>query len=112
MQTQLQSIKIKPIILNDDYLSIEHTTCGQCSAQRLQQFRKVTIEWFFVAALDENLISIAKHQRAKTIPLGLENPIALGGQFVDSFREHRQDRRIYWKVHTPWYNVASSFDRG
>src|SRR5579864_313269 len=78
MQTQLQRIKIKPIIFDDYYLSIEHTTCGQRSAQWFQQLRKVTIEWFFVAALDENLISIAKHKRAKTIPLGLENPIALG----------------------------------
>ena len=82
------------IIFDDDHLYIEHTTCGQRSAQWFQQLRKVTIEWFSVAALDENLISIAKHQRAKTIPLGLEDPIALGGQFVYSFREHRQDRRI------------------
>ena len=100
------------MIFDDDHLSIEHTPRGQRSAQWFEQLRKVTVEWFSVAALDENLISIAKHQRAKTIPLGLENPIAFGGQFVYPFREHRQDRRIYWKVHTPWYNVASSFDRG
>src|ERR1700677_685505 len=112
MQAQLQGIKIKPIIFDDDHLSIEHTTCGQRSPQWFQQLRKVPIEWFFVAALDENLISVAKHQRAKAIPLGLENPIALGGQFVNSFREHRLYRRIYWKVHTQWYNVASSFDPG
>ncbi len=101
MQPQLQCIKIEPIILDDYDFSVEHTTCGQRTTQRFQQLWKVTIEWLFVAALDENLISIAKHQRAKTIPLGFENPITLGGQFVHSFREHRQDRRIYWKVHTP-----------
>src|SRR5271163_482462 len=112
MQTQLQRIKIKPTIFDDDDLSIEHATRWQQSVQRFQQLRKVTIERFCVAALNENLIFIAKHQRAKSIPLWLENPIALGGQFVYSFREHRQNRRIYWKVHTPWYNVISFLIRG
>src|ERR1700722_16176050 len=112
MQTQLQRIKIKPIILDDDHLSIDHTTCGQRRAEWFEQLRKVALERFFVAALDENLISIAKHQRAKPIPLWLENPIALCGQFIHSFREHRQDRRIYWKIHILWYNVVSSFDCG
>src|ERR1700722_3448846 len=108
MQTQLKSIKIKSIILDDDHLSVEHATCGQRRVQWLQELRKVTIKRFSVAALDENLISIAKHQGAKTVPLRLENPIALCGQFIHPFREHRQDRRIYRKVHTPWYNVACS----
>ena len=112
MQTQLKRIKVKPIIFDDDDLSIEYTTCGQRSAQWFEQLGKVAIEWFFVAALNENLTFIAKHQRSKSIPLGLEDPIALGGQFIDSFRKHWQNRRIYWKVHTPWYNVASSSDRG
>ena len=86
----------------------EHTTCGQGCAQWFQQLRKVTIERFFVAALDENFISIAKHQGSKTVPLRLENPIPLCGQFIHPLREHRQDRRIYGKVHTPWYNVVCS----
>src|ERR1700683_168422 len=108
MQAQLRRIKSEPIIFDDDHLSIEHTTCGQRRAQWFQQLRKVTMEWFSVAALEENFISIAKHQGTKAVPLRLENPIALCGQFIHPFREHRQDRRIYWKVHTPWYNVACS----
>jgi hypothetical protein len=102
----LQRIKIEPIILDDDQLSIEHTPWGQRCAQWFQQLREVTIEWFLIAALDEKFISIAKYQGAKTVPLRLENPIALCGQFIHPFREHRQDRRIYWKIHTPWYNVV------
>src|ERR1700722_10631335 len=101
MQPQLQRLKIKPIIFDDNYLSIKHTTCGQSCAQGFQQLRKVTIKWFFVAALDENFISVPKHQCAKTIPLRLENPIAFYGEFVHTFCEDRQDRRVYWKVHTP-----------
>src|ERR1700685_694273 len=101
--------KINPIMLDDDHFSVEHTTCGHRSAQGFQQLRKVTIEWFSVAALDENLISIAKHQPPKTIPLGLENPIALLRQFICSFSEHRQDRRILWKVYTPLDTAASFF---
>ena len=68
-----------------DYINLKENGPHTLSLIHIfQQLRKVTIEWLFVAALDENLISIAKHQRAKTIPLGLENPIALGGQFVYS----------------------------
>src|ERR1700683_2450792 len=106
MQPQLQRIKIEPIIFDDDHLSIEHTTFGQRRAQWFQQLRKVTMEWVSVAAFDENLICIPKPQGTKAVPLRLENPIALCGQFIHPFREHRQDRRIYWKGPHPWGKVG------
>src|SRR5262249_17262284 len=59
---------------------------------------------FFVAALNEDLVAVAKHQRSKSIPLRLENPISGGRQFAHSLGEHRQNRRIHWKLHAPRVN--------
>src|SRR6476646_6908287 len=63
------------------------------------QLGKVTIQWLFIATLDQDLISVTKHQRAKPLPLRFENPVSLGWQFSDSFGQHRQQRRIYGKIH-------------
>ena len=56
------------------------------------------------AALDEYLVRITKNQGAKSIPLGLEDPILTRWQLIHSLGEHRQQRRVYGKVHVSWYN--------
>ena len=90
MKAQLQRIEVELVVLDDDNLSVEDAARRQCRAQRLQQFRKVAIQRLFVAALDQDLIPIAKDQRAKSIPLRFENPIAIGWQFIHSLGQHRQ----------------------
>ena len=67
--------------------------------QWLDSSGKVTVEWLFIPALDEDLIAVAKHQRAKSIPLGLKNPIFPWGQFIDTLGQHGQERGIHGKIH-------------
>src|SRR3954462_10911543 len=99
MQPQLQEIEVKLVIFDDDNLAIEHAFWQQYRAQRRLQFRKITIERLFVPALDENLITITKHQRAKSVPLGLKDPIITFGQFSYTLRQHRENGWIDGKVH-------------
>src|SRR5581483_4651113 len=100
MQPKLQCVKVELIVFHDNQFAIQHTTLWQILTQRIEQFREITIKRFFIAALNENFIAIAKHQCAKPIPLGLENPIAFFGYVLDALREHRQHRRIDGKIHS------------
>src|SRR6266545_7642165 len=105
MKPELQRIKVEPAILDDDDFAVENTAGRQVRPQRLEQFRKVTVQRFFIAALDEDLISVAKNQGAKPIPLGLENPVSASRQFANSLGEHRQDRRVHGKIHAFCYTA-------
>src|SRR5579864_854422 len=107
MQPQLQCVKIKRIISYYDDLAIQHAFRGQRRLQRLQQLREVTVQWFFVAALDEHFLPIAKNQRAKAVPLRLENPVFAFGQLRNALSQHWQDRRVYRKVHASWYTAPA-----
>src|SRR6185312_15953097 len=73
------------------------------------QLREIPVERLFISALDKDFVSIAKHQRAKSIPLRLENPILTFRQFSNSLGQHRQDRRVHYKVHSSWYNAALTY---
>ena len=73
---------------------------GNCDAQRLEQLGKVAVQRLLVAALDQDLVAVAKDQRAKAIPLRFEDPVAACRQFADSLGEHRQNRRVHGKMHT------------
>ena len=49
---------------------------GQLRLQRVDELREVAIERLPVAALDEDFVAVAEDQRAKAVPLGLEDPVA------------------------------------
>ena len=66
--------------------------CGQLRQQRLDQLGEVAVERLLVAALDQDLVAVAEDERAKAVPLGLEDPAVPGGQLADALGEHRQDR--------------------
>src|SRR6266702_148742 len=99
MQSKLQRIKVERIAAYDDNLAIEHAAAWQCRTQWLQQLRKVSVQRLFGAALDENLVSVTKDQRAKTVPLRFEDPIVARWQFFHALGQHRQERRIHRKIH-------------
>src|SRR5215467_11774279 len=103
MQAKLQRVEVESIVPDDDNLAIEHAAGRQSRADRLQQLGKVAVERLFVATLDQDLISVTKHQGAKTVPFGFENPISAVRQFTYPFGEHGQERRIDRKVHASWY---------
>ncbi len=53
----------------------------------------------FIPALDFKLVAIPKNQRTKAVPFRFKDPLTLGRQFIDSFCQHREHRRVHRKVH-------------
>ena len=74
MNAELQRIEVERVILGDDDFAVEHAASGQLCAERLEQFREVTVQRFPVATLDQDLVSVAKHQSAKAVPFRFEDP--------------------------------------
>lgn len=78
MKPELELIEIEPIIFNDNDFAVEHAASGKGRSERIEQFGEIAIERFFIAALDNDLVPIAKDERTKSVPLGLKNPAAAG----------------------------------
>ena len=47
---------------------------GSCAEQRLAQLGEVAVERLLVAALEQQLVAVAEDERAKAVPLRLEDP--------------------------------------
>src|SRR3954471_7607321 len=99
MQPQLQQVEVQSLLGCDDDLSIENASLWQLRLERLDQLGEVSIERLLVPALNEHLVAVAEDERAKPIPLGLEDPAVARRQLADALRQHRQDRRIDGEVH-------------
>src|SRR5579872_1279608 len=108
MQPKLQKIEVELVIFDNDDLAIQHTPWRQCRSQRRLKLREIPVKRLFVPALDENLIAIAKYQRAKSIPFRLKDPIIAFRQFSHTLGQHRKDWRIDGKIH---YRMLNPFMR-
>ena len=69
--------------------------------ERIEELGEVAVERFLVAALDHQFIVVAEDERAKAVPLGLEDPFVAIGDVIDSLREHRENGRFDCGVHAP-----------
>src|SRR5919106_4123799 len=99
MNAELQGIEVERAILRDDDFAVKHAASGQLGAERLEQFRKVAVQRFFVATLDQDLVPVTKHQGTKPIPFRFEEPCSGHRQFTYPLGEHRQNRRVHRKIH-------------
>ncbi len=93
MQAHLEPIEIEPARRGDDDLAVDDTAVRQGVEHSVVQLRKVPIERLEVAALDEHVAPAAKDERAKAVPLGLEEKLVAARDLVRDFREHGLDRR-------------------
>ena len=84
---------------DDDDLAIEHAAFRQLFLQGLDELGVVAAERLCIAALNEDLISVAEHQGAKPVPLGLEDPPLAVRQLTGRLGKHGQDRRIHGQTH-------------
>lgn len=75
MKAELQRIKIKLILSNDDEFTIEYAAGRQSGAQRFEQLRKVAVERLFIPALNQDFVMIPENQCSKSVPFRLKNPI-------------------------------------
>src|ERR1700678_4269074 len=99
MYALLERLEVETARSGDDDLAVEHAALRKLLFEHRDQLGEVTVERFGVAALDQHLVAVAKHQRAKAVPLGLEAPGIAGGNFGDAFGEHRKHGRLDRKVH-------------
>ena len=85
---------------------------ANCDRKGFEQLGEIAVQRLLVAALDQDLVSVAKDERAKSIPLRFENPFIARRQFTSSLGEHRQDRWVYWKIHASWYTGEQGWGLG
>src|SRR6516165_8810817 len=109
MNAELKRVEVQCATARQDDLTIEYASRGQLRSDWPQQFGEIPVQRFFIAALDQDLASVAKNQRTKSIPLRLEDPLSCAGQLFDTFGEHRQDWRIYRKIHILMISATSLF---
>ncbi len=99
MNAELQRVEVEPAFAGDDEFAIEHTFCGELRAKGIEHLGEVAVQGFLIAALDEDLISIAEYEDAEAVPLGLIDPVAAGRNLIDALCEHRQEGRVDGKIH-------------
>jgi len=78
MDTKLKRVKVETTISGHYDLAIEYTTIRKIRLDWFDEFRKVPIQRFLIAALNQNIVAVSKYQGAKAIPLWFENPVAAG----------------------------------
>ena len=108
MDAQLKSLEVESAIPGNHDFTIEDATGRQLILQRRDQFWKVAIERFLIAALDEDVVPVPKDDSSKSVPFGLKDPPIPLGKIADPFGEHWGNRRIHGQVHSSCYNPALS----
>src|SRR5207247_3976484 len=110
MDTQEQRLEVEPADADDDDLAVDDAALGERVGERRQELGEVSVHRLLVSALQQDLVAVAKHQRAKAVPLGLEQPAVPGGQGFGGARQHGLERRSEGQAHGPilasWSPVA------
>ena len=104
MQPQLQRLEVEPTVLLDDDLAVDDASRRECLLCGLDDVREVARQRPFVARPKLDLVTVAKDDAAKAIPLRfVEHPtrhVVRLWHLLDRFREHRLDRRHDRQLHT------------
>src|SRR4051794_34668729 len=101
MQAKLQQIEVQAVVMHNDDLAVQHALRWQRPAQRLQQLREIPVQRLLVAALNKHFLTVAKHQSAETVPLGLEYPAVALRKSIHALGQHWQNRGVERQVHKP-----------
>jgi len=99
VDAQLEGVEVEMAAVGDDEFAVEGALLGQLAAKRVEHFGEVAVKGFLIAALEEDFVAVAKDEYAEAIPLGLVDPVALGGNGVNAFGEHGEDGRVCGEVH-------------
>jgi hypothetical protein len=90
VESELERFEVQSTGSHDHDLSIQHAALRNLRLQRLEQLGIIAGERLLVPALDEDLLAVAEHERAKTVPFRLENPAVAGRQLTHRLGEHGQ----------------------
>ena len=98
--------KSSPARRRDHDLAVEHAARRELREQRLAQVGEVAVQRLLVAALEQQLVPVAEDERAKAVPLRLEDPVRAVGDPVRALGEHRRNGGIHCELHArilpPW----------
>src|SRR5215813_6444457 len=94
-----QRIEVESPGAGDDDLPIHHTPLGKRGAEWFEQLWKVASHRPLVAATQLHLSTVAEHDGAKSVPLGLVDDVAGRRQLTHQARQHRRDRRLDGERH-------------
>ena len=99
VQALLERLEVERAAASHDDLAVHGASLGQLREQGSRELGKVPVERLVVAAPDPKLGAVAKDQRAKAIPLGLEEPPIALRQGDGALGEHRKKRRADGQGH-------------
>src|SRR5213592_4253324 len=101
MDAEQQRLEVEPAGADDDDLTVDDAALGQRRGEGCDELGEVAIHRLLVAALQHDLVAVAKQQRPKAVPLGLELPAVAARQGVRGLGEHGRERRIEGQAHGP-----------
>src|SRR3989442_15991290 len=101
MDAEEQRLEVEPAHADDDDLAVDDTALGQRRGEGCDELGEVTVHRLLVAALQHDLVAVAKHQCSKAVPLGLELPAVAARQGVRGFGQHGHERRSEGQAHSP-----------
>ncbi len=93
VQPHLQAAEVEPVFRRHDDLAVHHDAARQFREENGVQLREVTVEGLEVAALDVDVARAPEDDRAKPVPLGLEEIVAALGDVLRDLGEHGFDGR-------------------
>ena len=91
MQPHLQPPEIEPMLGRHHDLAIDDNAARQLVEKDGVQVGEIAVEGPQVATLDVDVVRAAEHDRAETVPFGLEQEVAVTRHLVRDFGEHRFD---------------------
>ena len=103
MDPLLQGLEVELRAARQHDLAVDDAPLGQVLLHRRHDLREVAGERLLSAAGQLDLITVAEHDAAEAVPLGLVQEPALhaglGGDPLDRLGEHGGQRRLQREVH-------------
>src|SRR5688572_20226657 len=103
MDPQEQRLEVEALGPDDDDLAVEDAPLGQRARQGGDELREVAVHRLLVPALQQDLVAVAKDQRAEAVPFGLELPSLAAGQGLGGGGQHGGERRRERQAHANHY---------
>src|SRR5580692_2878621 len=108
MKPKLERLEVERAALGNHHLAVDDASPRQRRFERRGELGKIPIERLLVAALNQELVPVAKDENAKAVPFGLEDPTVSVWDSIDAFGQHRQEGGIDREFHAwprknePW----------
>jgi hypothetical protein len=87
-----EQVELLDAVDDDNHLPVEHVALRRQRQGLFDDVGEVAVHRLAVAALHLHLVTVAEHDRAKPVPLGLVAPVVAGGQLARALGQLRLHR--------------------